>query len=77
MAPLTLRSGCPNLGGVYVCHCMAVTDRTIEDAIDHGATSIEALAARCGAGADCGGCWMALEELLDAHLDRSAMSNVA
>jgi bacterioferritin-associated ferredoxin len=57
---------------------MAVTDRTIEDAIDHGATSIAALAARCGAGADCGGCWAALEELLDEHLARAgAVSNVA
>jgi bacterioferritin-associated ferredoxin len=52
---------------VYVCHCRAVTDHVIDDEVERGATTIEELASRCGAGAECGGCWPALEELLDRH----------
>ena len=52
---------------MYVCHCRAVTDHTIDRELDRGASSIEELAARCGAGAECGGCWPALEDLLDRH----------
>lgn len=61
--------GRPNIGEgglpVFVCSCQAVTDRTIRAAIASGARSIEDIAARCGAGARCGGCWPALAELLD------------
>ena len=52
---------------MYVCHCRAVTDRVIEDEVARGATSIEELTVRCGAGAECGGCWPALQELLEHH----------
>jgi bacterioferritin-associated ferredoxin len=41
-----------------------VTDRVIDGEVARGATCIEDLVARCGAGAECGGCWPALEELL-------------
>ena len=50
---------------MFVCSCRAVTDRTIRAAIASGARSIEDVAARCGAGGRCGGCWPALAELLD------------
>jgi bacterioferritin-associated ferredoxin len=50
-----------------VCHCRAVTDREIEGEVAAGARTIEDLAARCGAGSECGGCWPALEELLHHH----------
>jgi bacterioferritin-associated ferredoxin len=50
---------------MYVCHCRAVTDHTIQGEVERGAVTIEELASRCGAGAECGGCWPALEELLD------------
>jgi bacterioferritin-associated ferredoxin len=52
---------------MYVCHCRAVTDHTIEDAIRRGATTIEELVDCCDAGADCGGCWPELEKLLERH----------
>ena len=53
---------------MFVCSCQAVTDRTIKAAIASGARTIDDIAARCGAGARCGGCWPALAELLDdAH----------
>ena len=49
---------------MYICHCRAVTDATIEAAIASGAGTIDEVARRCGAGSRCGGCWPALEELL-------------
>lgn len=52
---------------MYVCHCRAVTDRVIEGEVSRGATTLEELSTRCGAGAECGGCWPALEELLHHH----------
>ncbi len=52
---------------MYVCHCRGVTDRRVLAAIDSGAATIEELARQCSAGARCGGCWPALEELLARH----------
>ena len=59
---------------MYVCHCRAVTDHTIDDELDRGATTIEELAERCGAGAECGGCWPELERLLRFHQPRELVS---
>ena len=50
---------------MIVCSCRAVSDRTVKAAIASGASNIPEVAARCGAGARCGGCWPALSELLD------------
>jgi len=52
---------------MFVCSCRAVTDRTVDAAIASGASSIEEIATRCGAGGRCGGCWPELERLLEAH----------
>lgn len=52
---------------VFVCSCRAVTDRTVDAAIASGATSVEEVAHRCGAGSRCGGCWPELERLLADH----------
>lgn len=49
---------------MFVCHCRAVTDRTIRGAIEAGAVDTRSLARQCGAGSRCGGCWPALESLL-------------
>jgi bacterioferritin-associated ferredoxin len=49
---------------MFVCSCRAVTDRTVNAAIVSGATCIEEIAERCGAGVRCGGCWPELERLL-------------
>jgi bacterioferritin-associated ferredoxin len=62
---------------MYVCHCQAVTDHTIGDVIERGAATIEEVSLRCGAGSDCGGCWSALEELLDEHLCRASRASRA
>jgi bacterioferritin-associated ferredoxin len=52
---------------VYVCHCTGLTDREIEAEVAAGARTIEDLAECCGAGSECGGCWPALEEVLEHH----------
>ena len=49
---------------MVVCHCRAVTDRTICAAIVEGARDRGSLVERCGAGSGCGGCWPTLEGLL-------------
>ncbi|HVL92388.1 MAG TPA: (2Fe-2S)-binding protein [Acidimicrobiales bacterium] len=54
---------------MYICHCRAVTDRTIRAAIGSGATTVSEVARRCGAGARCGGCWPALATLLAETVD--------
>lgn len=41
---------------MLVCHCHAVTDRTIREAIREGACSADEVGAACGAGTGCGGC---------------------
>ena len=53
---------------MYVCSCRAVTDRTIDAAIASGASSVEEITSKCAAGGRCGGCWPALERMLDEHL---------
>lgn len=50
---------------MYVCSCRGVTDRTIRAAIVGGATTVDEIGRRCGAGTRCGGCWPVLDELLD------------
>ena len=51
---------------MYVCHCRAVTDRHICEAIEAGACDAETVSRRCGAGGACGGCIPAVRALL-AH----------
>ncbi len=49
---------------MHVCHCRAVTDRAVRQAIEAGARDEWALADHCRAGSGCGGCWSALRQLL-------------
>jgi bacterioferritin-associated ferredoxin len=49
---------------MYVCHCRAVTDRRICEAIEAGACDPDTVRRRCGAGAACGGCLPAVRALL-------------
>jgi bacterioferritin-associated ferredoxin len=52
---------------VIVCSCRRVSDRTV-DAAAAGASSIDEVIARCGAGDRCGGCHPELERRLEAHV---------
>jgi bacterioferritin-associated ferredoxin len=62
---------------VFVCSCRAVTDRTIDAVVASGASCVDEVAARCGAGSRCGGCWPELQRLLDGHEARQATTQSA
>jgi bacterioferritin-associated ferredoxin len=51
---------------MVVCHCKAVSDRTVDSAIASGATTVDEITAWCTAGGGCGGCHSLLEALLEA-----------
>lgn len=49
---------------MIVCVCRAVSDRTVTQAIAEGASSVEDLGKRCGAGTSCGMCLDELSSML-------------
>ena len=49
---------------MLICSCKAVSERTVRAAIADGASSIDDVGRRCGAGTQCGGCHLLIEELL-------------
>jgi bacterioferritin-associated ferredoxin len=53
---------------MMVCLCHGVSERRVRREIEHGATTVDELAARCGAGACCYGCHPTLDELLNEHV---------
>ena len=50
-----------------VCLCHAVSERRVRREIEHGATTIEDIAARCHAGSCCSGCHPTIDALLAEH----------
>ena len=53
---------------MLLCHCRGVNDRVIDCAISCGARTVDDVVAACGAGARCGGCVPAIEDLLATRL---------
>ncbi|HWB71391.1 MAG TPA: (2Fe-2S)-binding protein [Egibacteraceae bacterium] len=53
---------------MLICHCKAVHDRSIREAIERGARDEFAVAHACGAGTGCGGCVPAVTRLLQECL---------
>lgn len=51
---------------MVICHCKAVSDRTVGAAIAGGARSVDDVSARCRAGGGCGGCHRAIQALIEA-----------
>lgn len=49
---------------MIVCVCRAVSDRSVNQAIAEGASSVEDLGERCGAGTCCGMCVDELASML-------------
>lgn len=49
---------------MYACLCRAVTDRSVREAVEAGASTVSAVRATCGAGTGCGGCLPSLRRLL-------------
>jgi bacterioferritin-associated ferredoxin len=61
---------------VVVCHCEAVSDRSVVAANASGARSVDDVTSRCHAGGGCGGCHELLQALIDATtemLDNAAV----
>jgi bacterioferritin-associated ferredoxin len=50
---------------MYVCVCRAVTEKSVNEAIDAGAQSVEAVTAACCAGDDCGACHGVIREMIE------------
>jgi bacterioferritin-associated ferredoxin len=59
---------------VIVCHCRAVSDRTLRARIAEGATTVEALREATGASECCGGCEPTVTAILDQELSRDPSS---
>jgi bacterioferritin-associated ferredoxin len=59
---------------MMVCLCHGVSERRVRREIEHGATTIDELAASCGAGAQCCGCHPTLDDLLAEHVTAVAVS---
>jgi bacterioferritin-associated ferredoxin len=49
---------------MIICHCRAVSDRTVRESLRKGAADIASVMAETGAGTCCGGCLVAVEELV-------------
>ena len=50
---------------MYVCLCVAVTDRDIQAVIDQGARSVADVMQSLGAGTGCGSCRPTIASMLD------------
>ncbi len=50
---------------MYVCLCMAITDRDAADAIACGARTVGQIIRTCGSARPCGGCTPTLRRLLE------------
>ncbi len=53
---------------MIVCHCNAVTDRTIRKAVREGASDLGEIGANCGAGTCCGGCRDAVRRVMHVEV---------
>jgi bacterioferritin-associated ferredoxin len=52
---------------VIACVCRAISHRKILTVIENGASTVEEVVARCGAGSDCGACEPLINSLLNAQ----------
>jgi bacterioferritin-associated ferredoxin len=55
---------------MWVCHCRAVTDSLVREAIAAGATDETEIGRECGAGTGCGSCHETLRRLCEETLAR-------
>ncbi len=59
---------------MIVCHCKAVSDRTIRQAVREGACSFRDVALQCNAGRSCGGCRPAVVAVIEAETETTERS---
>lgn len=62
---------------MIVCHCKAVSDRTIRQAVRDGACSFREVALQCNAGRDCGGCRPTVIAVIEEETEPSQRSAVS
>lgn len=62
---------------MIVCHCNAVSDRTIRRVVREGAASVAEVSRACGGGGRCGGCRMAIESILEHEQHAAARESAA
>jgi bacterioferritin-associated ferredoxin len=62
---------------MFVCLCRAVTRDQIEDVVDAGAVTVNAVRSACGAGGDCGGCRGEIREVIRECLRRERRDDEA
>jgi bacterioferritin-associated ferredoxin len=55
---------------MIVCHCQAVTDRAIRTAVRDGARCRRSVARACAAGRSCGGCTLAIDEIVRSEIEQ-------
>jgi bacterioferritin-associated ferredoxin len=53
---------------MIVCHCRAVSDRILREAVRRGHGSVEAVVEQTGAGTCCGGCLPNVQDIVGAEL---------
>lgn len=56
---------------MYVCVCLAVSDKEVREAIQSGCHSRHAVTRTCGAGGDCGACHGMIENMIEDHLEEA------
>jgi bacterioferritin-associated ferredoxin len=59
---------------MIVCHCNGVSDRAIRRSVRAGAVTPDLVARACGAGACCGGCRGAVQEILHGEMHAATAS---
>jgi bacterioferritin-associated ferredoxin len=52
---------------VIVCHCKAVSDHAIREAVREGARSCRQVGRACEAGRNCGGCHPLIREIIETE----------
>jgi bacterioferritin-associated ferredoxin len=52
---------------MFVCVCHAVLLTEVEETIESGASSVEAVTRACKAGGDCGACHQKIEDLIESQ----------
>lgn len=62
---------------MIVCHCHAVNDRAIRQAVREGACSYRQVAMACQAGRRCGGCRPSVLQVIDEELASSRGADAA
>jgi bacterioferritin-associated ferredoxin len=51
---------------VIVCHCHVVSDREVRRAVLRGASTVREVSRKCRAASGCGGCTLAVREIIES-----------